>query len=107
MPQRGMILRKLRSLAGRELRDLDFDPKLYFGQNRIEAGLTRRILEVGRNRLQARQRRGSKCACKQPVLELIERIERNTAAFDRALPPASRPFFALQRDQGIDAADRS
>ena len=43
-------------------------------------------------------------AGEQPELELVERIERPAAVFDRAAPAFHRVFDALQRNQRVDSA---
>ena len=50
---------------------------------------------------------GVKRASEQPDLELVERIERDPAALDRALAALERVLDPLQGDQGVDAADHA
>ena len=93
-----MLPRRL-PLALRHLGDLDFDPELDFGQDRIEIRIARAQLELNGGRPEVAECGRRECSSEQPDLELVER---DPAALDRSLAPFQRVFDALQRDQGVD-----
>ena len=68
-------------------------------------GVARGVQQVGGDRLQPHQRRGAERPAQQLDLELVQRVERDPAAADRAAPALGLLVLALQRDQGVDAAD--
>src|SRR5262249_48433502 len=85
----------------------DLDAKLDFTQDPVETGVARAILKGGGGRAEPGQGRRRERSAQEPDLELVERIEGNPAALDRAAPAFGRVFHALQSNKCIDAADRS
>ena len=92
-------------LAG--LGQFDFDPKLDFGQHRIEAGVAGTGFEVGGGLAQPTHRGSIEIAGQQPDLEVIQHVERAPAALHRALAAFDRVLLdALQRQQRVDIGGR-
>ena len=99
-PQKG------RALAPTQLGDLDRDPQLDFGQDAIEARITRPFTKFGRRGLEAQQHRGVHVAHQQADLQFVQRVERDTASLETATTPLGRIIDALEGDQGVDPPDR-
>src|SRR6187549_2137621 len=85
--------------------DFDGQPKVDFGQRRIEPVVAGGIAKVGRGRLQPQQGRGAERAAEHLNLELIQGVEGVPAPPDGAAAPLRRVILTLQGDQCVDAAD--
>ena len=95
-----------KALRGRHLGDFDLDPQLDLGQDAVEGGVARAVLEMGGHRLELLQRRRGQVAAQQPDLELVERVERHPPPLDRVAPPFGGVLDSLQCNKSVDAADR-
>ena len=78
------------ALARRHLGDLDLDPERDLAERAIEAIVPRAALEAAGDGLGLAQRDLGQNAAEQGDLELVERIERETAALDPLLAPLGR-----------------
>ena len=69
----------------------------------IELVVSRGVVEVGGDRFQPQHHGLVERAREQSELNLVQRIERPAAVFDRAAPAFHRVFDALQRNQRVDS----
>src|SRR5690242_20574172 len=88
-----------------EFGELNLHAQADLGQDRIEGAIARFLAQIVHRSLKSREGRGIQRSGEQAELELVESIEGEPAALDGAPSPLGRIFQALQRNQGIDAAD--
>src|ERR1700688_4683168 len=86
--------------------ELDRDPEVDLGQHGIEPFVAGAVLEIGGDGFQPQQRALVQRPRQQTELEFVEGVERAAAMLDRAPAPFRRLLYTLQRNEGVDAAER-
>src|SRR5580704_15414774 len=87
--------------------ELDRNPQIDLGQHGIELFVAGAVLEIGGQGFQPQQRALIQRPRQQTELEFVEGVERAAAMLDRAPAPFRRLLYTLQRNERIDAAERS
>src|SRR5258705_10847075 len=90
------FFRRSTGLGGRHLGNLDLDPKLDLGQDPVEAGIPRAVLEMSGHRLELLEGPLGQVTADQPDLELVESLERQPPPLDRMAAALSRVLDTLQ-----------